>query len=162
MQPSSDSPGYLDDHDTARTRHWTSGYLRLCSRCTPVANQVPALRGFIYMGPLRCIGIRRNRRCHSSQQTFTATIEDFTAYIRRRWPCATILLIKPKDERADYAMYDERITSRVSPKIFLAAIERLGACSMRARRPIASTPCSQALTQNGSSRPKVTGAIQRH
>jgi hypothetical protein len=89
-------------------------------------------------------------------------LRNFTAYIRRRWPCAKILLMKPKDERADYAMYDERITSAVSPKIFLAAIERLGARSRQARRPIASTPCSQALTQNGSSRPKVTGAIQRH
>ncbi len=78
----------------------------------------------------------------------------FAAYIRRRWPYARILLMKPKDERADYAMHDERLAPGVSPKIFLAAIERLSACSRRARSPRASAPDSQALTRSGSSRPK--------
>jgi hypothetical protein len=78
----------------------------------------------------------------------------FGAYIRRRWPCAKLLLMKPKDERADYCMYDERLAPGVSHKTFLAAIERLSACSRRARRPLASTPHSHALTQNGSTRPR--------
>lgn len=85
----------------------------------------------------------------------------FAAYIRRRWPYAKLLLMKPKDERADYFMYDERLAPGVSHKIFLAALERLSACSRRARRPLASTPYSRALTQNGSSRPRFAEAIQK-
>ena len=63
----------------------------------------------------------------------------FAAYIRRRWPCAKILLVHEVEQKLDYALCDERITPSASPKSFLAAIERLGACARRARQPIAST-----------------------
>jgi hypothetical protein len=85
----------------------------------------------------------------------------FAAYIRRRWPCARILLIETKKENLDYRIYDERIASGVPPETLLAAIERLGACARRARRAIASTTYSQVPKQNGESRPKLTRAVQR-
>jgi hypothetical protein len=85
----------------------------------------------------------------------------FVAYVRRRWPGAKILLIKPKQVSADYNVYDEWIVPGVSPKTLLAAIERLGACARRARRPIANTPYSQVSKLKGKSRPKLTRAFQK-
>jgi hypothetical protein len=85
----------------------------------------------------------------------------FAAYTRRRWPSATILLMNPKEENADYSIYDERTAPGVSSKTLLAEIEWLSACAGRARLPIASTPHSQVSKQNGRSRPKLTRAVQR-
>ena len=85
----------------------------------------------------------------------------FAAYIRRRWPYAKILLIRRKGENTDYCIYDERIAPGVSPKTFLTAIERLGACARRARRPIANSPYNQISKQNDSSQTTFTRAVKR-
>lgn len=86
----------------------------------------------------------------------------FRAYIRRRWPCAKILLVQEAEEKLDYGMYDERITPDASPESWLAAIERLGACARRARQPIASTAYMPGVpTENGRNWPHVARAGRR-
>lgn len=79
-----------------------------------------------------------------------------TAYIRRRWPFAKILLIQRKEQRADYSTYDERIAPGASARTLLTAIERLGACARRSRLPISAVPYSQIQRQNFRSMPELT------
>ena len=59
---------------------------------------------------------------------------DSSAYIRRTWPCAKILVICAKAEVLDDPLYDDWVAPSHSPDLLMATIERLTDCGGRRRR----------------------------
>ncbi len=56
---------------------------------------------------------------------------DSSAYIRRTWPYAKILVICTKAEVLDDPLYDDWVAPSHSPEVLLAAIDRLICCNAR-------------------------------
>jgi hypothetical protein len=52
-------------------------------------------------------------------------LEEASQFIRRQWPHARILVIRSGEDFLDDALYDDRVTPPVAPRILLAAIARL-------------------------------------
>lgn len=52
-------------------------------------------------------------------------LNDAAQFIRRRWPAARILLIRPEEWWIDDALYDERLVPDSNPELLLSAVERL-------------------------------------
>jgi len=84
-----------------------------------------------------------------------------TAYIRRRWPCAKVLLIQRNELKADHSTYDERIAPGASAKALLTVIERLGGSAMRSRIPIGAPPYNQIPTPNVGCIPELTRTFSK-
>jgi hypothetical protein len=73
---------------------------------------------------------------------------DSSAYIRRTWPCAKILVICAEAEVLDDPLYDEWIAPSDPPGVLLATIERLFVCGEKN----GSTLSYQELAWQSSSR----------
>lgn len=52
-------------------------------------------------------------------------------FIRRRWPAARILIVRPKEWWIDDALYDDRVLPDANPELLLSAVERLASLVMR-------------------------------
>jgi len=52
-------------------------------------------------------------------------LEDASRFIRRQWPSARILVIRPDSEFLDDALYDDRVLPAVASQVLLPTIERL-------------------------------------
>ena len=46
-------------------------------------------------------------------------------FIRRQWPTARILIVRPEEWWIDDALYDDRVVPGVNPELLLSAVERL-------------------------------------
>jgi hypothetical protein len=46
-------------------------------------------------------------------------------FIRRRWPVAKILIVRPEEWWIDDALYDDRVVPGANPELLLSAVERL-------------------------------------
>jgi hypothetical protein len=58
----------------------------------------------------------------------TLTLAEFLEvahFIRRQWPLARILILRPEEWWIDDALYDERVTPGTDPDPLLSALERL-------------------------------------
>jgi hypothetical protein len=52
-------------------------------------------------------------------------LHDASAYVRRRWPHAKILVISAETEALDDPLYDERMLPGLSQSVLLAIIDQL-------------------------------------
>jgi hypothetical protein len=46
-------------------------------------------------------------------------------FIRRRWPAARILIVRPEEWWIEDALYDDRVVPDANPELLLSAVERL-------------------------------------
>lgn len=46
-------------------------------------------------------------------------------FIRRRWPAARIVIVRPEEWWIDDALYDDRVVPDANPELLLFAVERL-------------------------------------
>jgi hypothetical protein len=46
-------------------------------------------------------------------------------FIRRRWPTARILIVRPEEWWIEDALYDDRVVPDSNPELLLSAVERL-------------------------------------
>ena len=57
-----------------------------------------------------------------------------SAYVRRTWPCAKIVVICADAEVLDDPLYDDWVAPNHSPDVLMATIERLTVCGGKRRR----------------------------
>jgi hypothetical protein len=52
-------------------------------------------------------------------------LHEVAHFIRRRWPAARILIVRPEEWWLDDVLYDDRVVPGVNPELLLSAVERL-------------------------------------
>lgn len=82
---------------------------------------------------------------------------DSSAYIRRTWPAAKVVVICRKEELPDDPLYDEWIAPEPSPEMLVAAIERLAASSRKSERGMSGPSTTARANQESDERRALRG-----